>query len=113
MVKPQSEWRQICSDCLAQKLYTCCWSAWVRPATCTGFSHELAKVCLLPDRFFPDSIWVKVHEGFLPMGTECSLDIIKEILLPVSGRSWEEQDRRLLGCVGYPKGGRKGRSSLR
>lgn len=33
-------------------------------------SHELAKVCLLPDRCFPDSIWVKVREGFLPMGTE-------------------------------------------
>lgn len=61
----------------------------------------------------PWFIWVKVHEGFLPMGTECSLDIIQEILLPVSVQSWEEQDRCLPGYVGCSKGGREGRHSLR
>lgn len=50
---------------------------------------------LLPDIIFPDSIWVKVHQGLTPYEhtDQCLLVFIKGILFPVSGWFWEGQGR--------------------
>lgn len=56
---------------------------------------------LLPDMIFPDSIWVKVHQGLTPYEhtDQCLLAFIKGILFPVSGWLWEGQGGSLCWII--------------
>lgn len=66
-------WRQICWLPGTGIIYFCVgllgWSLWHANVT---WVSRLGCV-LLPDTVFPDSIWVKVHKGFLPLGTQAGV----------------------------------------
>lgn len=63
---------------------------------------------LLPDMIFPDSIWVKVHQGLTPYEhtDQCLLAFIKGILFPMSWWFWEGQGRSLCQINWAVPGGR-------
>lgn len=107
MVKQCSLWRQICSDCLVLRLYTCCWPlGWMKPMTCKCYSHESARVCPSSWQSFP---WFSLGKStwrlppYRHTGLSASLAFIKEILFSVSGWYWEGWDRCLLGELSQGK----------